>query len=406
MKCKLLPWLGAFVLVTTGCTILEDNEGAPMDANTAVHKEPRFERNAEGFRITHYAEFEKVRQPWHSHWENDSKYADTAVDGFLGSSQLAVRADCAVYLWDLAGGTVKTKLSLDRRLVEADLDENSGLYAVLDVTSLSLWDLASRTRKWQVPRECMGTHVVALSPDGHKLAHWFPPTGTSSSGIEILEASTGTTAKLIKLAKGYYQGFAFEWSPDSQSILAVNGTSTDDDVGSWATLSIFDVKSGARRLDLKMGAIPNHAGFSSDGSLVFAASQAETMVWDSSVGTPIMSTPKVLGAWRLISENNLPEPELVCASYSIWGVKSHRSRREFKDQLDANQIFDLSVSPNSRWLSAATSKGLQVWDFVEGKTVLFDPDTRFVTSAKFSKDAAWIAYSGLNGAIRIRQLAK
>ncbi|GIK53797.1 MAG: hypothetical protein BroJett014_27700 [Planctomycetota bacterium] len=406
MKCNLLPWLGAFVLVIAGCTIIEDNERAPMASNSGGRKEPRFERHAEGIRITHYAEIEKLRQPWHSHWENDSKYADTAVDGFIGSSQIVVRADCAAYLWDLAGGVVKTKLSLDRRLVEADLDENTGLYAVLDVTSLSLWDLASKTRKWQLPRECLGTHVVAFSPDGQKLAHWFPPTGKSPSGIEILDAPTGSTTKLIELSKGNFQGFAFEWSPDGQSLLALNGTSTGDEVGSWATLSIFDANSGAKRLDLKMAAPPELAGFSSDGLQVFAASGLETMVWDGKEGKAILSTPKVLGAWRLLSDKGLPEPELICASYSIWGVKSHRSLREFKDQLDANQIFDLSVSPNSRWLSAATSKGLQVWDFVEGKTVLFDPDTRFVTSAKYSKDAAWIAYSGLNGAIRIRQLPK
>lgn len=392
-------------LTIAGCASTNRDEEQSMATNPEHPKLPTFERTENGFRIQHYSEYEKTRKPWHSHWENLPEFAETEVLGFLKADhELVVKADNAVYLWDLNKGKSGTKLSYDF-LYTAALQPEAALCATVDESSLSVRDLRTSLELWRHANSYHGTNDLAFSPDGLRLSHWAPTGSGDRYALEVLDSQTGNSHWRIELGPGYCQGFRFEWSSDGKYILAFDSSRTGDELGDWAKLVLIDSTKGKRTVEFNLQASPSHGGISPNGKLVFAASGSETRVWDADTGRSVMTTPSVLGAWKVTNGTGASEASLICASYKLWGVESQQAIRDFKDLLDATQIYDLSVAPNSRWLSAATNKGLQVWEFAEGRTVLLDRDTRFVTSAKYSTDLAWIAYSGLNGVVRIRGLA-
>jgi WD40 repeat protein len=94
----------------------------------------------------------------------------------------------------------------------------------------------------------------------------------------------------------------------------------------------------------------------------------------------------------------------------LWDVSKNVQRR--KIEANAGCVWSLACSPNGRLLAIASGvfrdKGeVILWDMIEGKKVAsFSGHTGAVTSVSFSANGERLATGGLDGTVRLRDVAK
>lgn len=241
--------------------------------------------------------------------------------------------------------------------------------------TIRLWDVAKAK-----PLHILRGHeasALAFTPDGKHLV---------SGGIEgdwyIWNTETGKVVRRIPLhdPKGGEKKqnvWRLHVTPDGRTVLVL-GYDPDDSIGVNGILSRWDLATGQRKNHVKTGPSDGfYGGFSPDGRTL--ASHGELL--DTATGkvrVKLEGEPGYLPHYAFTSDGRyvaghltrtVQEPMRFTTKFEgirIWEAATGRARR----LLPTDWVGQLAFSPDGRYLAAADSKGLRLWEWTTGQVVL------------------------------------
>jgi WD40 repeat protein len=247
---------------------------------------------------------------------------------------------------------------------------------------------------------------LAFSPDGQTLA--TIDNLPEAPGVILWDITRRRPTERVKLLGHTFLVRDVAFSPDGRSLATVGGHEKD------ATVRIWDFETGGERVRLsghKAGV--NGVAWLPDRRHVLTASDDTTArVWQTAVRTSDAevldpdSSAKITAA--VLSDNGRT---LVTADTArairVWAIDRLFGGRKEKAELPINlerltpdngrelQLSGLAVSENGRWVAAATSRGVAVWDLSEAVWTAAKPAT--IPLRWLSRDQAVSARFARNG---------
>jgi WD40 repeat protein len=196
---------------------------------------------------------------------------------------------------------------------------------------------------------------VAFSPDGAFIASI---ADIRDPLVVIWDIETGESLHKLALDEGHLP-FSIAFSPDS-STLAIGRIP--------GAVELWDVVTGERLntltgLSLEVASI----AWSPDGEIIAAS------------------------AARLLSSTAVrPNPSLAIAA---WDVTSGELLYARENPSDRDEVFQIALSPDGKWLASGTESGeIHLWDFESGETVdTLDGHTDWVADLAWSPDGQMLA---------------
>jgi WD40 repeat protein len=353
--------------------------------------------------------------------------------------------DSIIRLWETHKGNAAVEERLeghtDRIMSLAFFPDGKSLASVgwhrghppLVRADLSVWDVASRSRKFSIPSE-RDSRCVALSHDGRKLA--FPGVWS----IEIRDADTGRLETTINQGQSIVECLAF--SPNGEA-LACGGRIGRVNVRDAATGKIFRSVGGVGT---------RCVAFSPDGhSLATACTDGSVVCWDISANRAGELQLAFHGGGIHAGMGLAPDGLTAAGYYSrdnVWGVfdiASHRLLAGYEppgdpgdirfslrgrllvvvDGDDMLRVFDAysgtclhtlaldsgiclrpKLSPSGKLASLHNGKEVQVWHLESGRKIasLVHP-LDSILQIEFSPDEKTVVTGMLNGPVRLWDVA-
>jgi WD40 repeat protein len=213
--------------------------------------------------------------------------------------------------------------------------------------TVRLWDVGGGTSR--VVADTL-SHAVAFSPDGSRLVCWGQHWTTDLLVVDLASGATVT----VRLPRQSYQYSHALFSRNGQTLVVVSGE-----------VSLHDAASGEVRA-------------------VWLGSQAALgcLAMDAS-GTLVVTA-------HMIGKGGLPTGRRYDYPVRLWRYPSGQVVREFGDATD--DMMSLALSPDGRWVAAASSPTLWAWDASTGAVVLRQrPDSKHFKCVAFSPDGRTLA---------------
>ena len=198
---------------------------------------------------------------------------------------------------------------------------------------------------------------------------------------------------------GYTHGvYSVAFSPDGKVIAG----------GSFFTIKLWDVASGAQLRSLEGRGLAKPLAFSPDGKVIASSSDDKTILWDVASGTQLRSLEGHV--WPLINSVAFSPNGKVIASGGddktiLWDVASGAELWESDSYLTNSVTF----SPDGKLLAIASgggSKTIELWDVMSGAQVRsLEGHSGSVKSVAFSPDGKLLASCGKDNTIKLWDLA-
>jgi WD40 repeat protein len=309
--------------------------------------------------------------------------------------QVSERTNRTVRLWDLASGKEIRKITDDARTI-------GGIAIARDGKTLATLSQGHVVHVWEVPG---GKLLHRL--DGKESLRFPRPLGFTSDGetlvsggengkIQLWDVRTGKKVHEIQFPDGGKAAIVrpiitLAFSPVGNNFAAPG---FDKEVLVWNATTGQQI----RRLDSGDFAFSNLA-FSNDGKcLVFPDKDGVLGKWDIATGTERQRFRQ--GARPRFSANDAVLAMLQGTSIVFWDVVQGKGRpATFGHE---NDIFSVSLSPDSKTLATAGIDGFRLWDVATSKPLggPFSPRHRLVA---FAPDGKTIASAGLNGFLHLSE---
>ncbi|MEX2666891.1 caspase family protein [Candidatus Uabimicrobium amorphum] len=232
---------------------------------------------------------------------------------------------------------------------------------------------------------------LALSHDGKILA---------SAGefqdplVRLWETTTGKLRHALDPGDKRLDQVAF--SHDGKSV----GVSVS---GNQVSIVLWDSDSGKKR---RVISSPNHQSaaqtflaFSPQQSILAWARDNEIDLWDATSGRRICQVATNNPVNKIFFDATGKNLVLVNPSaIALWNLQQRKVIAQFRDQY----INDGALTTTSKYLAAATSNGVQIWDVITGEKIQRFHETRIFDKVAFHPKKPWLTCIDHNAASRIK----
>ena len=308
-------------------------------------------------------------------WSPDGKLI---LSGGGGGSQI---------IWETLTGEIIHHLPSDRRIEDCEWSPEGSTIVNGSGTDLWIWDPEAG-----IPLDRLrgiGGRIkgVAISPDSTMVASWA--AGERSGRIWSIASGEHLfalphTEELDRLV----------WSPDSSAL----ATSTRGEL-----VGIWDAISGEKVIELAHGGIILDLAWSPDGTQLAVGQLSGLTLWDTRSWSQVpLPSYEVDAARHLAWSPEEQQLAIVTSSYDIQ-IWDPAQKLLYPLATTGAFIFDMSWSPDGRWLAAGSNNSLvSVWDLTTGSWVgVGRHETDDVTTLAWSPDGQTLASADKAGVVNL-----
>jgi dipeptidyl aminopeptidase/acylaminoacyl peptidase len=338
----------------------------------------------------------------HKGWVNEMAFSPD------GKYLASISRDGTAKLWDVSKTGNEELLTLDSQhsnLNAVAYTPDGNLLAATgnDATSTIIWDVSSGQPALTLNHDGF-VKAIKFSPDGKLLASGYEDSIAGiwdlDSGQELRQL-VGHTDDSLNL---HNFGLAdLDFSPDGERLATA---------GEDGLVKIWDIETGEELYSLS--AHPDHLAalsveFSDDDRFLAAGTEWPSIItiWDANTGEELIRLPGY-DANRIYKLEISPDSRLVAAGNNGGQVDIWRLPDDFPTdgESEAEIVFSVNTGIAIRGLSFNPSgtqilTGFQIWDVATGELLLSLSNFGGVGDAEFSPDGERVAIAGLDGLLRL-----
>ena len=317
----------------------------------------------------------------------------------------------AVYLWDVATGTLKDTLAVDY-LDNLAFSPDGTTLAGGGSDKVHLWDVAAGTLKniFTLPGHSWGVYSLAFSPDGTTLA-----SGDNGT-IRLWDVATGTLKDTLTGHEGVDTGeginsfvYSLAFSPDGTT-LASSGVD--------GTIRLWDVPTGTLKNTAHPWGVYNLA-FSPDGTTLASSDNGTVRLWDVADGTLNTTLALADHAGDVLSVAFSLDGTMLASvdangTIRLWDVPTGTLKDidTFTLAGHSRGVYSVVFSPDGTTLASSDNGTVRLWDVPTStpKTTLIGHEEFHTTltgsnssvySVAFSPDGTTLASGGADETVRL-----
>ncbi len=327
------------------------------------------------------AVFHKAEVLWASFSPDDTLVASSAIDGSVKIS----RADDGSLVQELVGHTERVnsvRFSPDGKEVVTASDDHLAI----------VWSVATGQELFRLQQHSSWVNYAEFSPDGTAII-----TASDDGSIALWDAASGAKLSVVQVFD--YAVWHAAFSPDGKRLVVAG---KDGGV-------LYDLDSGNEIARLPHEVESRYAEFSPDSQRVATFDEGgHGVVWSAKDGKEIArldghTAPIYGGTWAPHGESVATVSEDGTAG--IWNPLSGERLLTIENEPD--EFWDVSFSPDGKWVIGGGYVNLQVWDAQTARREwLLTGHREHIIRAVFSPDGQRLITASTDGTAILRETEK